>query len=128
MIAPDHPEYESGSPDVVNCKPYMVGDLKFQSQMLGKEDFDSVWCYLCNLRHADWQMTGHADREEWTLEKLKEQAKKVKEKGLTDTEMMGVRKDPYFEIPVSQFVWPVLHTLIGIGNKVLKFLVDGADT
>ena len=37
---------------------------------------------------------------------------------------MGVREDPYFEIPIDRFIWPILHTLIGIGNDILKNLMN----
>ena len=100
----------------------MVGDLKFLSMMLGKEDFDSYWCYLCMLSHPDWQQKGYASGELWTLDKLKKQAEIAKTKD--GKERKGVREDPYFDIPVERFIWPILHTLIGIGNNILKYLVD----
>ena len=101
----------------------MVGDLKFLSMMLGKVDFDSYWCYLCMLSHPDWQQKGYAsDGELWTLDKLKKQAEIAKTKD--GKERKGVREDPYFDIPVERFIWPILHTLIGIGNNILKYLVD----
>ena len=128
VISPLHEEFSSASPNLVDCNAYMVGDLKFMSMMLGKEDFDSYWCYVCSLCHAVWQDEGHADGFEWSLEKLKEQEAKVKEGNLEGRPRLGVRENPYFDIPVSQFVWPLLHTLIGIGNNILKYLVDYADT
>ena len=99
--------------------------------MLGKEDFDSWWsCYICSLCHASWQEDVHADGIEWTLEleTLSKQAEKVQKHKLKGRPGMGVREDPYFDIPVDQYIWPLLHTLIGIGSKILTFLVDYADT
>ena len=72
VISPGHEQFDSTSPMVVECRAFMVGDHQFLSQMLGKEDFDSWWCPLRSLCHADWQDTGHADGFAWTLLKLKE--------------------------------------------------------
>ena len=41
--------------------------------------------------------------------------------------MKGVREEPYFDIPVANFIWPLLHTLIGIGNNILTYLINYAD-
>jgi len=37
---------------------------------------------------------------------------------------MGVREGPYFDIPVTRYIWPILHTLIGVGNGILDYLID----
>ena len=37
---------------------------------------------------------------------------------------MGVREEAYFDIPIDRYIWPVLHTLIGVGNGILNHLVD----
>ena len=105
----------------------MVGDLKFLSMMLGKENFDTIWCYLCNLRNTQWQKKGHARGELWTLEALRTQAKKVLMQHLDGTARMGVREEPYFDIPVWRYIWPLLHMLIGLGNDILNYLVDVLD-
>ncbi len=43
---------------------------------------------------------------------------------LTGTNQKGVREESYFKIPVARVIWPILHTLIGIGNQILKSFVD----
>ena len=101
---------------------YMIGDLKFLCMILGKENFDGYWCYLCSLFYDDWQKEGHTCGTPWTLEKLKAQA--LLSVDLEGKERMGVREDPYFEIPIDRFIWPILHTLIGIGNAILKNLMN----
>ena len=59
VITSEHPQYNSNLPNTVECQAFMVGDLKFLLMMLGKEDFDSYWCYLCSLCHREWQENGH---------------------------------------------------------------------
>ena len=125
IIDKDHADFESTSTAVHNPLTFMVGDLKFLSMMLGKENFDSYWCYLCMLGHADWQKHGYTPGELWSLDKLKKQAEISKTASGTDR--MGVLEVPYFDIPVERYIWPILHTLIGIGNNILKYLVDIVD-
>ena len=41
---------------------------------------------------------------------------------------MGVKQwNPFFEIPVENIIFSVLHAQMGIGNKVLDYLVDTAE-
>ena len=40
----------------------------------------------------------------------------------------GVREQPYFDIPLWRYIWPVLHTLIGVGNDILDYLIDIVDS
>lgn len=113
---------------VLDITPYMVGDLKFYSQMLGKEGFDSWWCYHCNLGLSEWQGFPGSEGTPWTLESLKIQADKNKRDKLTGSNRMGVREEyPYFDIPVENYIFPILHTLIGVGNNILTYLTNYAD-
>ena len=108
----------------VDVLTYMIGDLKFLSVMLGKENFEGLWCFLCQLYHDDWKEHGHAAGNFWDLDELRRQAEKVKTEVLDGKDRKGVREDPYFDIPVDHYIWPVLHILIGIGNAILAYLVD----
>ena len=114
-------------PLICDVTEFMIGDLKFLSMMLGKENFDSIWCILCQLRNVDWQKKGHKLGELWTLKTLIQQAKDVLEKGLEGIERKGVREQPYFKVPVERYVWPLLHMLIGIGNAILEFFMNVVD-
>ena len=128
IIDPSHSLFMSESSNVMDVVPYMVGDLKFFSQMLGKEDFDSAWCCICRLKYAELQGLSNVKGELWTLDAIKKKHDDnecpPKTKGAA---MMGVREYPYFDIPVENYIWPILHTLIGIGNNILTFLTDYAD-
>jgi len=106
---------------------FMVGDLKFYSQMLGKEDFASAWCCLCQLKHAQWQGLADTPGVLWTLDLIKQQHDTNQEHGHTGADRMGVREYPYFDIPAENYIWPILHTLIGVGNNILDHLVEYAD-
>ena len=106
---------------------FLTGDIAFLNLILGKEDFNGDWCYLCDLYKSKWQSKCHEDGNHWTLERLCIQARKVKEENLKGTKRHGVREEPYFKIPVERVIWPVLHTLIGIGNNILQNLVDFID-
>ena len=37
---------------------------------------------------------------------------------------MEVHEDPYFDIPIEIYIWPILHTLIGVGNAILTNLIN----
>jgi hypothetical protein len=47
---------------------------------------------------------------------------------LKGTSKRGVKECPYFDIPIEQAVWPLLHALIGIGNQLLQLIVDLGET
>ena len=120
IVSPDHADFQSEDKSVMDVVAFMIGDLKFLSMMLGKENFDGGHCYLCNLYIDEWQKVDHEPGQCWTLEKLKQQAAKFNT--LTGRARMGVRESPYFDIPVSRYIWPILHTLIGVRNAILELL------
>ncbi len=37
---------------------------------------------------------------------------------------MGLHKEHLFDIGVTRHIWPILHTLIGVGNDILEYLID----
>ena len=55
-------------------------------------------------------------------------AKEIIDKRLTGADCCGVREPPYCNTPVSNVIWPVLHCIIGIGNQILKYLIDYIET
>ena len=122
IVSPDDADFQSKDKSVMDAVAFMIGDLKFLSMMLGKENFDGGHCCLCDLYIDEWQKLGHEPGQYWTLEAFKQQAAKFNT--LTGRVRMGVREQPYFDIPVSRYIWPVLHTLIGVGNAILDYLID----
>jgi hypothetical protein len=101
-----------------------AGDIAYLCTILGKENFDGVWCYICQLYKTEWQNANHIQGDKWTIERLKAQAQTNRIQDLKGTDRRGVREDPYFNIPVENVVWPLLHALIGIGNNLLTSLLD----
>ena len=123
IIDKDHIDFSSGIDTICDVTPYMIGDLKFLSMMLGKENFEGYWCILCKMCHPEWQQGGYdVSTLLWDIEQLKAQAENSNTASGTDRK--GVREEPYFDIPVERYIWPVLHTLIGVGNGILNHLVD----
>ena len=66
--------------------------------------------------------------ELWTLQAIKKQHDDnkgtPKTKGLVTK---GVQEYPHFDIPVENYIWSILHTLIGIGNNIFTFLTRYTD-
>jgi len=128
VIDKEHAKFDVETSEVVDAEPFMIGDLKYYSQMLGKEDFDSSWCCHCQLKYAEWQGLNDAVGAPWTLDLLRAQhVANERPPKATGVAMKGVREIPLFDIPVENYIWPILHTLIGIGNNILAYLVDYAD-
>ena len=42
-------EGQGDNEGLVIVEAFMIGDLKLLAMMLGKENFDGNWCYLCQL-------------------------------------------------------------------------------
>ena len=111
----------------ISIVPIMVGDYKFYSQMLGKEGDDSHWCPHCKLIRTDWQAGCNYVIENLELETIKAQHQSniaTKAEGIA---MKGVKEDPYFEIPVSNYIPGMLHLKLGEVNKVVDYINDFAD-
>ena len=117
----DKDDVEFNASNTIDAEAFMIGDLKFLSTILGKENFDGQWCYLCKLFYSEWQK-GDVCGIPWTLKDLIAQSEKSKH--CDGKERMGVREIPFFDIPVMRYIWPILHTLIGIGNAIMKNLID----
>ena len=114
---------------------YMCGDIKFLFFMLGREGFDKHHCLLCNLTKAQ-MLTYHQTplndtrRNELTLwnnnltcTKVLEQ--KQKDMNNENYSSVGIKEYPLLlMIPVSRIILPLLHILLGLGNKVRKNLFD----
>jgi hypothetical protein len=127
IIHDDNAEYNPMSESNISIVPIMVGDYKFYLQMLGKEGYDSHWCPHCKLIRTDWQAGCNYVIENWELETIKAQHQSniaTKAEGIA---MKGVKEDPYFEIPVSNYIPGMLHLKLGEVNKVVDYINDFAD-
>lgn len=122
IVDPGSACYRPADPSVIDVVAFVIGDLKFLSMMLGKENFDTGHCFQCQLYIDQWQHKIHNRGECWTINKINEQAR-MSDK-LTGIARKGVREEAYFDVPVERYIWPILHILIGVGNAILDYLID----
>ena len=131
------------------------GDLKYDMMMLGRESYEKSWCLYCRESKANWAKF-HLQNEVtentadhfpiWSARDLaiaaisREQTiLQLKLEGKTDNQIktlspsIGVKEPPlWMFLPVTRYVFPELHVLIGLGNKIQNkfwdFLHDRVET
>lgn len=113
------------TPDSITSKTlkvdtYITGDLAFQAMVLGKESMASHWCMLCK-EHKDNFLTKTCKM--WTMEELVTAGEAAKNtKG--DPEL-GIKQEPWWPfIPLDNYIVPLLHCEIGVGNQLLDKVRD----
>ncbi len=96
---------------------FVTGDLAYQAMALGKESMAGHWCMQCKASRLQFKH----DCEMWMMEELVRCGKDAeKNKG---NPVLGVKKKPWWPfIPLSNYLVPLLHCLIGIGNQLLEKL------
>ena len=55
IIGLDNKLYDPNLASSVEIKPFIVGNYKYESQVTGKEGFNSHYCVHCNLYRTQWQ-------------------------------------------------------------------------
>ena len=113
-------DVEEGSPIVQTIyrkvKIFVTGDLAFYAMVLGKEGMSPHWCHLCKLSRKEFQDM-NAEGDKWTNEAMKATAEEVATDGKW---RLGVKSKLWWPfIDIQNYVVPLLHTLIGIGNDIL---------
>ena len=99
---------------------FISGDLAFFSMALGRESMSGHWCFLCQLRRAQFSK-GDERAAMWNMEELLRVAGEVN----GGKAKLGVKKKPWWPfIPLHHYVIPLLHVLIGIGNDLLYAFMD----
>ncbi len=91
---------------LLTTRTFIAGDLAFHATVLGKENMSSVWCTWYKLSKRAWAHPGHHSGECWTI------IKRFMELPLFDS------------ILVKNYIIPVLHLLIGIGNNSLDGFLE----
>eukprot|EP00984_Skeletonema_dohrnii_P005248 scaffold1837_cov120-Skeletonema_dohrnii-CCMP3373.AAC.1 len=105
---------------------FVTGDLAWYACILGKESMSGHWCHLCKLSRTEYQDLA-MEGEEWTTAAMLETAKEV-EDSHDKKPKYGVKSKLWWDfIPIKNYVVPLLHTLIGIGNDLLDSLRDSVD-
>jgi len=104
--------------DPIVIEQFMAGDLAWESFCLGKEAAASSWCIYCKLSPSAWSAPGHTKGEVWDIDGLQEMA----DSNAKGAKRLGVKRRPYFPwIPVENYILPVLHLCIGLGNNVIDY-------
>ncbi len=71
---------------IVNCSAnlFLVGNLKFYTQMSGREGMSSYWCMLCQLHPSEWRTVQdnpsavpEEEKKMWTVALHKEMLEKI---------------------------------------------------
>ena len=109
---------------ILRQEVFLTGDLAFLATIIGKENFDSFWCCFCDLMKDAWQNSDDCVGIDWTLERIAEQLELNETQQNKGVDQRGVREEPFFNIDVDHIIFPVLHALIGIGNKVMSYFID----
>ena len=100
---------------------YVTGDLAWLAAMLGKEDMSSQCCHLCRIFKTEWTEEGHERGEHWSFAKLCEMV----DQNQSGKNRMGVKTKPYWDfIPFENYVLPMLHLMIGVGNDIFSYFMD----
>jgi hypothetical protein len=108
---------------ILKANVYVTGDLAFYAMVLGKEGMSGHWCHLCKLSRKEFADLA-AEGEEWTSQAMIDAAKEVEDSG-DKKPKLGVKSKLWWPfIKVENYVVPLLHTLIGIGNDILDNLKD----
>jgi hypothetical protein len=121
------PGDENDLVSVFQIQTFIAGYLAFFATILGKENMSSVWCTWCKLSKTDWTRTGHNLGECWTIDGIHEVRENVRLGSLTNVpeNIKGCTKIPLFDsVPVKNYIVPVLHLHIGVGNNLLDSLIE----
>jgi len=99
---------------------YVTGDLAFYAMALGRESMSGHWCFLCKMCRTMFDKLEHRDTM-WTMEELLKIADEVN----GGKAKFGVKKRPWWPfIPLENYMIPLLHVLIGLGNDLLDSFLD----
>jgi hypothetical protein len=107
---------------------FVTGDLAFYACALGKVNMSGIWCTWCKLSSDKWSDIDHEKGELWTKDAMDETRESIYggrvvdkpgyRRGCVDIGLFG-------DIEVSQYIFPLLHAEIRLGNYLLKFFWNG---
>lgn len=101
---------------------YITGDLAFQAIALGKEGMAPHWCTLCKA-HKKKFLDSDCNCNLWTMVELCRLGNEAE--ASSGKPKLGVKKCPWWPfIPVCNYIVPLLHCEIGVGNQLLWKLRD----
>jgi hypothetical protein len=99
--------------------------------ILGKVNMAGDWCTWCGLSAKEWSPADHDKGELWTLEVMAAVRESIS-LGVTNDTLAGRQgcvEEPLRScVPITtSYILPILHTEIGIGNRLLKSFLDWVD-
>jgi hypothetical protein len=109
---------------------FVTGDLAYFAAILGKVNMAGGWCTWCSLLPKEWTPTDHDKGELWTLATMEEVWTSIS-LGVTpdmSANCQGCVNVPLWTcVPINSYILPIIHTEIGIGNRLLKSFLDWVD-
>jgi hypothetical protein len=110
-----------------HVRTFITGDLAFFAIILGKENMSTQWCTWCKLSRVKWSNPNHVRGEPWSIEGIQNVHFSVAENNLHEMpeNIRGCTAVPLFDaVPIENFIVPMLHLLIGVGNALLESFLD----
>jgi hypothetical protein len=99
---------------------YLTGDLAFQAMALGKESMATWGCMQCKASKSQFMDENSGI---WTMDELVWCG--IIAKSTNDEPKLGIKQRPWWPlIPLTNYVSPLLHCEIGVGNFIFKLLRD----
>jgi hypothetical protein len=100
---------------------YLTGDLAFQAMALGKESMSGWWCMQYKATRSQFM---DENSKMWTMDELVRCG--IIGKSTNDNKpKLGIKQRPWWPfIPLTNYVPPLLHCEIGIGNVIFELLRD----
>jgi hypothetical protein len=95
---------------------FVTSNLAFQAMALGKESMAGHWCMQCKASRLQFM----DNCKLWTMEELVRCGTDAETK--KGDPLLGVKKPLWPFIPLSNYIVPLLHCKIGIGNQLLDKL------
>ena len=108
----------------------VTGDLAFYASLLGKVNMSGNWCIWCKLSHNEWSSPNHKDGDAWTNDAMDNVRKRIENGDIEDnpSNRKGCVSVPLFNnIGIENYIFPVLHCEIGLGNYLLNSFFDWVD-
>ena len=104
---------------------YITGDLAFQAMALGKESMSGHWCMQCTMQmQCSLTEVQLSEVKMWTIEEYCRLGDEAERRGNGETKL-GVKQKPWWDfIPITHYMVPLLHCMIGVGNQLLDMLRD----
>ena len=111
----------------LSSRIFQAGFIAVFATALGKENMSGKRCNWCNLSAKKWSLQGHHCGEFWMLEMIENVQQNVELNNMPETlqNLKGVTNRPLIDaIPVSNYILPILHNIIGRGNSLLDAFLE----